>query len=90
LQLFEYIFTDRFQKILTRADNNSNILVLLSCGALLRTEESKNYLQVFANERYVFKKHLHTLNPKNIPEISSGKSSASHKSTSNRFLVADS
>jgi hypothetical protein len=61
LQLFEHIFTDKFQKILTRADKNSNILLLLSCGALLRTEESKNYLQVFAQEQYVFfKKHLHT------------------------------
>jgi hypothetical protein len=52
---------DKFQKILTHADKNSNILLLLSCGALLRTEESKNYLQVFAQEQYVFfKKHLHT------------------------------
>jgi len=61
LQLFEHIFTDKFQKILTRADKNSNILLLLSCGALLRTEASKNYLQVFAQEQYVLKKHLHTL-----------------------------
>jgi len=53
LQLFEHIFTDKFQKILTCADNNSNILVLLSCGALLHTEDLKNYLQVFAKEQYV-------------------------------------
>jgi hypothetical protein len=56
LQLFKAIFTDRFQKVLTRADDNSNILVLLSCGALLQTEDSNNYLQVFAKEQYVFRK----------------------------------
>jgi hypothetical protein len=73
---------------LTRADKNSNILVLLSCGALLRTEESKSYLQVFAKELYVLKYISTFQKPNKILENSSTKSLGSRKNTSNPFSVA--
>ena len=56
-----YQWGDKFQKILTHANNNSNILVLLSCGALLHIEESKNYLQVFAKKTSPYFKGLRKL-----------------------------